>query len=294
MVAESTDTELRRAVDACRERMRCGIEMPAAGFMAGRLLLMLGQAEDALAAYAAAVRSARPGAAGALEDEQRWLAEADQPKDLRAAYRWAFDFLGLAGSVRLSGASLRPPVLLVSGGAGSLGLASVATLQPLLEAALAGYEGTVCSGGTRVGVPGCVGAAAEAIGPRGKRPFQLVGYLPRVRPADAPTDERYDALVECGEQGFTPDQILRNWADVLGSGIRPDTVCVLGFGGGRLSAVEYRIALALGARVGLVEGSGGAVDALLSDDLWAADLNLRRLTCDRASIRAHAHPSGSA
>ena len=65
---------------------------------------------------------------------------------------------------------------------------------------------------------------------------------------------------------------------------------LLGFGGGPLSAVEYRIALGLGAWVGIVEDSGGAADALLKDDLWAGSTNLLSLPCDRASVRALVHP----
>ena len=150
------------------------------------------------------------------------------------------------------------------------------------------------SSATDRGVPGCVGEAADLIGPRGRRPFSLIGYIPHSRPDDAPKDEGYDAWVECGEEKFSAEQILRNWTDILDAGVLPQEVRLLGFGGGAVSAVEYRIALGLGACVGLVEGSGGAADGLLADDLWAGETGLLlALPCDRTSARALAHPPRS-
>ena len=45
-------------------------------------------------------------------------------------------------------------------------------------------------------------------------------------------------------------------------------VRVVAIGGGRLTGLEIRIALALGARVGVVAGSGGASSALTGDPTW--------------------------
>jgi len=45
-------------------------------------------------------------------------------------------------------------------------------------------------------------------------------------------------------------------------------VRLLGFNGGRISAVEYAVAAAFGARVGIVEGSGRAAAEFLADPLW--------------------------
>jgi len=103
-------------------------------------------------------------------------------------------------------------------------------------------------------------------------------------------DERYDHCVKCGEHSFTPEQILKNWRDILDSGASPADVRVLGFGGGPLSAVEYRIALGFGAWVGLVDGSGGAVDALQNDRLWSGVPNLLALPRDPTSVRALVQP----
>ena len=67
---------------------------------------------------------------------------------------------------------------------------------------------------------------------------------------------------------------------------------MLGFGGGALSAVEYRIALGLGATVGIVAGTGGATEQLLKDAIWSGMANLLELPFDTATIRAFITPSG--
>ena len=50
-----------------------------------------------------------------------------------------------------------------------------------------------------------------------------------------------------------PLEPLRNWQDILASGINPKDVKLVGVNGGKISALEYRIALSLGARVGIIK-----------------------------------------
>ena len=295
---------LRQGIEICREHIRNGTEMPYAAFTAGRLHLLQGQTDEALGAYARGIQHVLTCThcvpPNVLEVEQRWLFLVTKPEPLTEGYRWAMDLLRLAERLRKPAAAadagtaaMKTPVLIIAGGAASLQPGQADSLRPMLVEAFTGLEGTVIAGGTRVGVPGCVGDAAEKVAPRGKRPFRLIGYLPHVRPGDAPKDERYDECVECGENSFTPEQIIRNWKDLLDAGVRPENVRLLGFGGGSLSAAEYRIALGFGACVGLIEGSGGAAEALLKDDLWAGNPKPLALPCDRASVRALAHPPKS-
>ena len=292
---------IRIAIGTCREHIRNGTEMPYAAFTAGRLHLLMGENIEALGAYARGIQHVLACTTcvppGVFEAEEKWLILVTQPSPLSGGTRWAMDVLQMAGKLQAL-KTAKPtaadvpgsPILIVAGGAASLTSAQADQLRPMLVEALKGFAGTVYSGGTQVGVPGCVGDAASQIGPRGQRPFKLIGYLPRVRPDDAPMDERYDECVKCGEGGFTPEQIVKNWAEILAAGVRPEDVRVLGYGGGSLSAVEYRLALGFGAWVGLVEGSKGAADALLKDELWAGLPKLLRLPSDPASVRAHVHP----
>lgn len=289
---------LRQAIATCRGHLLHGTEMPYAAFTAGRLHLLLNEPDAALAAYARGIcdvlscHSCVP--ASVFEAERHWLWLVTEPEPLAAGYLWARELLDLAsriqavrmGAAQSPGASGRQPVLIVAGGAASLTPEQIEQFRPLLAESLADFSGTVYSGGTRSGVPGCVGDAAEQAGPPSRRSFRLIGYLPRTRPGDAVEDTRYDERIECGEAGFTPEQILRNWKDILDAGIAPERVRLLGYGGGPISALEYRVALALGATAGLIEDSGGAVPELIHDPVWADVPRLLPLPCDRASVRA--------
>lgn len=287
----------RQAIATCREHMLNGTEMPYAAFTAGRIHLLLKQEDLSLAAYCRGVRYVLDNPTVVPEDvlaaEENWLTLVTNPDQLFGGYRWVADLLSLAGRlfnrvVKAGDADKKfnSPVLIIAGGAGSLLPALAGRLRHILKEALPGFSGTIIAGGTRVGVPGCVGAAAQAIAPRGRRPFRLIGYLPRVFLAGTAADKRYDELIECGEDGFTSEQILRNWEDIISSGIEPEDVCLLGFGGGPLSAIEYRIALGLGSTVALVMDSGGAADELLRDELWYGIHDILPIPADQASVCA--------
>lgn len=88
--------------------------------------------------------------------------------------------------------------------------------------------------------------------------------------------------------------MLHCWQDILAAGIKPADVQVLGFGGGEIAAFEYRLALALGATVGVASGTGGAADELLKDSLWSAmpGLRLFPLPSDAKTLRAFVVPDG--
>jgi ppGpp synthetase/RelA/SpoT-type nucleotidyltranferase len=145
----------------------------------------------------------------------------------------------------------------------------------LLAEALASYNGTIISGGTRSGVSGLVGELqARGHDPDGgdmtrtATALTTLGYLPQFLPKGVRADQRYTRLIRTEGVDFSPLEPLRYWIDILASGIRPYRVRLLGIGGGALSALEYRIALALGAHVGIVEDSGRAAEELLADKDW--------------------------
>lgn len=294
---------IRAALDTCREHVENGTEMPFACFAAGRLHLLLEEDDAALNSYARGLACLLSGnaccAPDALDTEEEWLLRvvgSEQPKD---GYDWALRLLGLARRLRGGGGAqsgtggLTAPVLLVAGGAATLNdAASRSRITAMLARVFTGLRGTVISGGTDSGVPGCTGAAAAALGP--DRAFTLIGYRPRLLPDDATADKRYDRLILSGEDRFTPAQVIHCWEDLLDGGIAPDEVRVLGYGGGSVAAFEYRLALALGASVGAVESSGGTAEALLRDAVWSSQPNLLPLPDDPDSVRAFAHPAAAA
>ncbi len=298
---------IRGALRDCQEHEASGTELPAAHFTAGRLLLLLEEPLPALHAYARGVRYclAKEGISpcDALANEIAWLHRIHAGRALPVKHQWAKELLALGmapggcacATAPAQGAAgaLRGPVLIVAGGAGSLPQEALAGIRDLLLEALADFPGTVLSGGTTSGVPGCLGDVAAALTKAGRKHFHLRGYIPKSLPHDAEKDKRYDEIVVSGASGFSPGQVLHGWRAVLAAGIPPTDVLLLGFGGGPIAAFEYRLALALGATVGVVSGTGGAAAAILKDALWSTLPGLFPLPADAKTLRAFVLPDGS-
>lgn len=151
---------------------------------------------------------------------------------------------------------------------------------------LASIRGVIVAGGTRTGVAGLVGAAVP--GGRGRRASWRVGYLPDRRSAGlaALLDARYDAWVFSRGRGFSVAEPLAYWKHLLAAGVDPEGVRLIGLGGGRLAAFEYRLALAMGARVGLIAGSGRAADDMLRDHRWRGCRTLQSVAPRLPALRA--------
>jgi hypothetical protein len=81
-------------------------------------------------------------------------------------------------------------------------------------------------------------------------------------------------------------QPLQNWIDVVCSGIDPKEVTLVVINGGLISALECKIAAALGATVGIVEGSGREASRLLTDPDWSETPNLHVLPADATTIHS--------
>ena len=83
------------------------------------------------------------------------------------------------------------------------------------------------------------------------------------------------------------------WVDLLAGGTVPASVRLLGFDGGEIAAFEYRLALAMGATVGIVDSGKREAAALLKDADWADAPNLASLPADTATVLAFASTAES-
>jgi ppGpp synthetase/RelA/SpoT-type nucleotidyltranferase len=307
-LSDSMRATIREAIKTCEQHALAGIEMPYACFTAGRLSLLLSNTEeeekqekarkpqtyDALGYCARGIRYCLEGThcipADIFDTEIQWLVRIHSDVKHSVERQRVIELLKLAKfimksrkrSVVKSAKSL--PILIVAGGAASINAATIKKIRPLLRAALADFQGTVYAGGTKVGVPGCVGDVAHELARMKKKHFTLIGYLPRREP-----EHKCYEVQRVGE-AFVPDLILRNWSDILSKRFNPKDVLLLGFGGGALSAIEYKIALGLGASVGVVTGTGGTADILLQDGLWSKLPNLNPLPFDSMTVRAFVLP----
>ena len=75
------------------------------------------------------------------------------------------------------------------------------------------------------------------------------------------------------------------WVDILSSGIDPADVKLLGINGGKIAAFEFRLALTLGAKVGIIRDSGRAATEIFENADWNVAPGLFRLPSDPHTIK---------
>lgn len=296
----SMATTIRGAIATCVAHAVAGIELPYAYFTAGRLSLLLEPGYDALAYYARGIRHCLAGVycapADILDEEAGWVRGIHFGVKPPPASQRAIELLALgaaagrADRASATSGSFALPVLIVAGGAGGLAPGLAGKLRPLLADACGRFRGTILSGGTNSGVPGVIGDVAGALADAGRKQFRLISYRPTRLRDGVSAHPAYDEHRTVGED-FLPEQVLRYWSDLLSAGVKTEDVLLLGFGGGELSALEYRMALSFGASVGVVAGGGGAAAQLLRDPLWSGMQNLYELPFDSATVRAFAMPA---
>lgn len=293
---------MQTAIERCQAQADARVNLPWAFYDKGKFHLLMDEPHKSLEAYSKALSVS--SAEFMIETSLRSLERLESVKTHLHGYEWArrLLLLGLAArfpsrevaeairELATKGAGpIRPPVLIVAGGTDPRVETQMQSYRELLLEALAGFEGTLISGGTTQGISGLVGDAAQAYPGR----IHTIGYLPELIPKDATKDGdpmRYKDIRYTDGHGFSPIEPLQNWIDLLTSGVFPSQVRVLGIGGGTIASAEYRIAMALGAWVGLIAKSGREAGRIFTDAHWAASAVLLSLPPDSETIRAFAEP----
>ncbi len=183
---------------------------------------------------------------------------------------------------------LKAPVIILVGGCDSSIEEEMRNYQDMLLTAFRDFKGTIISGGSKQGISGLAGKLGEYY----QDNVITVGYLPRLIPTTASKDNRYDLIYETDGTDFSPLEPLQNWIDLVASGIDPKTVKVLGINGGKIAAAEYRMALALGATVGLIADSGREATRITQDEEWQNTKNLVHLPADVMTARSFVGTAG--
>ncbi len=295
---------LLAAIKTCRSHAEIGIELPSSLFTVGRLSLLHGDPYQSLLAYIKAVDlfiapdSSVPEEA--VKDELAFLHRIEPLRDSLAGFDWIRILLLIAISVKaqprqalaeltkLSNekANYKGPVVIVAGSCSSDEEKLLRSYRYLISEAFGGFSGEIISGGTTSGVSGIVGGLSKTLRSKKQQKFRTIGYLPSFVPKNSRIDEGYDSLFDSGGHGFSPLEPLQMWLDLIASGIQPSQVKMIGVGGGEIAAIEYRIALAMGADVGILDDSRRAVKELLKDQYWQHHQGLVTLIPDPMTIRA--------
>jgi ppGpp synthetase/RelA/SpoT-type nucleotidyltranferase len=295
---------LRADIERCQLHIRLGIELPNALFTSARCRLLLGETSACLCAYARAVEmtlqkdSCVPG--DLLDEEIITLEQlaglhpslADQVLMLLHLVRWrrnrdcpARQTATEASRTWLEKRRLRrkpfqQPVLLVIGGADLMPRKKIQSHWRDLFEALEFFEGTVVSGGTTSGIPGVVGDVTRMLQEQKSQLYDLIAYVPKRPPSGAKTHPSYRVVRGTEGSNFSEKEVIACWVDLLLGGLEPEKIVALGFNGGRIADFEYRLALALGAHVGLLQDSGRAAAVLLTDPDWKDHARLRVVADD--------------
>jgi len=275
--------DIERAIKRCEELAAADADLPRTLYRIAGFQLLLGreQANESLAMLARAVYWTTENATGPLLQALKDISELARLDASRSDFENARRFL-VAALLAKCGKSKWPKdvaqpemdplpigkrLVIVAGGCDTSYDSQMRSFEGLLERAFADFEGIVVSGGTMQGISGLVGKMAK----KSKGRIRAIGYLPKDLPTagTATKDEKRFALRRTdGGPGFTAREPIQNWLDILATGIRPQDVRLLGINGGSVAGLEYRIAVALGATVGVIEGSGREAERVVAD--WPA------------------------
>jgi len=282
------------AIQRCRDQADVGMNLPWAFYDMGKFYLLLGKPYESLAAYAKAVHLST--ADWMLDTSLGSLEKLAIVRDALPGYEWVQRLLLVGRAVKSptdeaierveklvpSGHKLIPgPVVIVAGGwdIGSVEQQMQDYHQLMLEA-FRDFKGTIISGGTATGISGLVGDVGQKYGDA----IRTIGYVPKKPPAA--TDKRYSEIRYTEGGDFSALEPLQSWIELIASGIHPPQVKLLGINGGVITATEYRVALALGARVAVIKDSWREAARLFQDDDWNTSEMLVRLPADAMTIRA--------
>lgn len=259
-----------------------------------RRLIRLGRLAEAWKSLAAATdevetaRLAREKAEAKVSKPEGKAAEAKETHEhaRQAAEKARADLATLqteclAGMVSRELPAFDGPVVIAAGGCDRSVEDRMREYRALIEGGFDGFTGTVYGGGTTAGISGIIGSLPETQ----KGLLRKMAYLPGAVPPWTELHRSYEVHYTEGER-FSALEPLQNWIDLMAAGVDPAQVRVLGVNGGAISAFEYRLALLMGAKVGVLRNSGRAANTLFEDEDWCAAPGLLALPADTQTLRA--------
>ena len=292
-IAEFARTKLKECWTEARE----GTPTPWTFYRMGLTYLYLKKPYPAFAACAKAIQLS--GSESVLDAAYDALSGLDECEGGLTGYEWLRRLLliGAAGKFQSQAAlshiqvlasaapPITPPVTVFAGGCKADDHGYFAIFRPLMLQAFSTYAGTIISGGTALGVSSLAGDVQEAF----PEAIYSIGFVPRDM-AEVPVDDRYREIRYTPSADFSATEAIQYWCDLIASGVQPAHVRVFGIDGGPISASEYKMALALGASVALLEGSGREAKKICHNRQWRASRGLMCVPVDPYVIEEFAKP----
>ncbi len=275
---------IQNAIEQCSTNLDIYKSRIESYLIKGRLLLCLNQWEDAMFSYIKAIdvicKQKTNRAIGLLLKERKTLTALQELLDDRG-WKWAVEILGLAYMIiyRKKAAGGKHYII-----AGKSDFLDDETREMMTDSFYRGFRWgspIIISGGTNTGIPGCIGDAVLKIKAEGCKLIRLHGYVHSNVP-DQLKHEGYDDWIVTDDDDFSFGQVLAYWSDLLPY----CDIKLIGYGGGTISGLEYRLALAMGAKVALIQESGGAAEEVYHSPEWEKHEGLIVLPKDADTIVA--------
>lgn len=285
------------AINRCRDQADVGMNLPWAFYDMGKFYLLLGKSYESLTAYAKAIQLST--ASFMIDTSLASLKRLSIIKDKIPGFEWATKLLliglatkfpkdkaGINAKQELKKLALKTrqpltaPITIIIGGTDASVEDTMQSYRQVMIEGFRNFRGTIISGGTTAGVSGIAGEITKQY----PEDIKAIGYLPRIMPTNVTKDNRYNEFRYTHSSDFSPLESMQWWIDIVTSDIPLSRVKVLGVNGVKIAAIDYRIALALGVPVAVLENSGREAAEIITDKDW---VNMKTLIClpaDRMTI----------
>jgi len=265
---------IKNAIQRCEEHINLSINIPQVYYDVGKLYYFSGELNKCLENYSIAIRlSDKETIQEEIQNIDLIIDAKDQPSGEDMVYdkhtpmgakciKIVLDLALKAKDASSESDNLTKtdiPIIVV----GSCNKEFDCGIEDLFFQAFSDFKGTIISGGTKSGICGLVGAVQKRSG----NEVKTFGFLPKSKFAEY--DGRYSEKPKLTSgTDFSVLEPITYWKYLIEDlKIPPSKIKVLGIGGGSISSIEYRIALAFGATVAIISGSGGEGERLISDEL---------------------------
>jgi ppGpp synthetase/RelA/SpoT-type nucleotidyltranferase len=278
---------IKNIIKISEEQILVGINMPWAYFNNGLFKLFSKEVKESLNQYLLAIRFSTAGwmISSHLADLDS-LSVVDNELEGISLVRHLL-LLGLAirfndkdakdrlkSDFGLKEGDLNIPLLIITGSTKLSKEELGQDLQIYLLNSLNSFEGTIISGSTIAGVCDLVGDIQMAY----PKSIKTVGYIPKNFPENIEVDKRFLKIHQTDGNDFSFLEALHYWTDIVLNDLDISKIKLLGIGGGKISAFEYRLAIVFGAYIGILEKTIGSGTKLLQDSMWKCEnlINIER------------------
>ena len=267
--------QIQAAVERCRNHTVAGINLPWAFFDLGKFLALLDEQAESFGAYTRAVRLSTSShmIRTSLDSLDLFFKAGKRYPGFHTAKAmlvlgWAAGFPSGKAKLRLSSIlsshyEIKPPVVFVAGHRDEHPSRRSPEYGLLLRETFRDFNGTIIYD---CGVTGVAELMAD-IQEESARTLNIIAYSP----TDAPIESRLKRFQKIQYTTGTEPTILETlqaWKDVVLSNISPSNVLVLGFGVNTLDSERYMAALALGARVVVIQDYEEQSEPLMAGTYW--------------------------